>query len=84
MIYFTLNEIALELGKCEKSVRDRVKWLNIKPKKKPKEKKYYFTEEQKELILNYGRNIGFNNIYAPEIIYVHTIWHIIPSKINYD
>lgn len=84
MILFTLEQISKELGKCEKSVRDRIKWLDLKPIKKPKEKRFYFSEEQKKLIISYGRNIGVSNVYNPEVIYVNTTWHIIPSKMNYD
>lgn len=85
MKLYTTKEIADYLNICTTSVRERANKLKLYPKKdihKTGGVIHYWTENQRHQIINAN---GYKNptITEIEIIYIHTIWHILPSKMNF-
>ena len=70
----TKVEIAKELGISKSIINHRINALFLKPISSS-----YFNPKQVDKIKNYN----YRDELIPEIIYVHTTWTILESKLNF-
>jgi len=79
MTLYSVKEVAQMKGKNVRTITDRVRQRMIEPIKKQGSSGYYFTQEQIDEMFRPKLNVA-----TGEIIYIHTTWIILESKINFN
>jgi predicted transcriptional regulator len=75
----SVKEVAESYNYSQSTIRQRALKLGIKPSIIKKNKVYELTQGEVYDIINFNEK----NINIPEVIYVHTIWEVRESKLNF-